>query len=173
MVERRKYMKTIKQIADELGVSKQAIQKRIKRQPLYTRLYPCIHLIGNTKYIDETGELLLQSEFSTTKSTTVSIDMSIDKIDNQSGTFFDGIIPLLQHNLEVLQKQLETKDKQIEELNLRLSESNSALVIAQQTAQAAQALHAGTIQKAIESGSKEEVDPERPRLFQRLFNKKH
>lgn len=44
------------------------------------------------------------------------------------------------------------KDKQIEELNARLSECSAALVAAQQTAQAAQALHAGTIRQQITDG---------------------
>lgn len=48
-------------------------------------------------------------------------------------------------------EQLAVKDKQIEELNARLAEVSSALVAAQQTAQAAQALHAGTIQQQITS----------------------
>lgn len=49
--------------------------------------------------------------------------------------------------IEMLRKELETKNKQIEDLNARLAEVSSALVMAQQTAQAAQALHAGTIQQ--------------------------
>lgn len=47
----------------------------------------------------------------------------------------------------MLRKELETKNKQIEDLNARLAEVSSALVMAQQTAQAAQALYAGTIQQ--------------------------
>ena len=47
----------------------------------------------------------------------------------------------------MLWKELETKNKQIEDLNARLVEASSALVMAQQTAQAAKALHAGTIQQ--------------------------
>lgn len=48
----------------------------------------------------------------------------------------------------MLWKELEAKkNKQIEDLNARLAEVSSALVMAQQTAQAAQALHAGTIQQ--------------------------
>ena len=47
----------------------------------------------------------------------------------------------------MLRKELEIKNKQIEDLNARLAEVSSALVMAQQTAQAAQALHAGTIQQ--------------------------
>ena len=47
----------------------------------------------------------------------------------------------------MLQKELEIKNEQIKELNERLSECSAALMVAQQTAQAAQALHAGTIQQ--------------------------
>ena len=47
--------------------------------------------------------------------------------------------------MEQKNQQLEVKDEQIRELNARLAESNAALVAAQQTAQAAQALHAGTV----------------------------
>jgi hypothetical protein len=51
----------------------------------------------------------------------------------------------------MLQRELNIKNEQIQELNTRLAESNSALVAAQQTAQTAQALHAGTIQKSLTS----------------------
>lgn len=57
------------------------------------------------------------------------------------------------------------KDKQIEELNARLAESSAALVAAQQTAQAAQALHAGTIQQQL--AGEIEVDQQRPEAEQK------
>ena len=51
--------------------------------------------------------------------------------------------PVSYTHLDVYKRQgqLSVKDKQIEELNARLAEVSSALVVAQQTAQAAQALH--------------------------------
>ena len=55
------------------------------------------------------------------------------------------LIAMLQRDLEHKNQQLEVKDTQIRELNARLAESNAALVAAQQTAQAAQALHAGSL----------------------------
>ena len=51
--------------------------------------------------------------------------------------------------IEILQKELEVKNDQIKELNARLAEVSSALVAAQKTAQAAQALHAGTMQQQL------------------------
>ena len=58
-------------------------------------------------------------------------------------------------------KELETKNKQIEDLNARLVEVSSALVMAQQTAQAAQALHAGTIQQQLTDGAAD-LEQEQP-----------
>ena len=57
------------------------------------------------------------------------------------------LISMLQKELDRKNEQLAVKDKQIEKLNARLAEVSLALVAAQQTAQAAQALHAGTIQQ--------------------------
>ena len=68
----------------------------------------------------------------------------------------DKIITVLKATIDTLQGQLAVKDKQIEELNARLAESSAALVSAQQTVQAAQALHAGTIQQQITEGNEQE-----------------
>ena len=125
--------KTIKQIADEIGVSKQTVYKRYKGK-LYTER--------------SNGAVLEQSENA-------------------------GVVAVLQTTIDTLQGQLAIKDKQIEELNARLAEVSSALVAAQQTAQAAQALHAGTIQQQLTSGtdqSEESGDePKKQGWFSRLF----
>ena len=72
------------------------------------------------------------------------------------------LIAMLQGELDRKSEQLAVKDKQIEELNARLAEISSALVAAQQTAQAAQALHAGTIQQQLTSGDVTEQSVEPP-----------
>ena len=63
--------------------------------------------------------------------------------------------------------------QQIRELNARLAEVSSALVAAQQTAQAAQALHAGTIQQQLTSGTDQSEGsgdkPKKQGWFSRLF----
>ena len=87
----------------------------------------------------------------------------------------DKLIIVLQTTIDTLQGQLAVKDKQIEELNARLAEASAALVAAQQTAQAAQALHAGTIQKQLIDGvesSDDQTDLENKKnWFQRIFSK--
>ena len=79
---------------------------------------------------------------------------------------------MLQGELDRKSEQLAVKDKQIEELNARLAEVSSALVTAQQTAAAAQALHAGTIQQQILTGDAgaDKLEPEGNRKwYQRIF----
>ena len=71
------------------------------------------------------------------------------------------LISMLQKELDRKNEQLSVKDKQIEELNARLAEVSSALVTAQQTAAAAQALHAGTMHQQLLSGKSGADQPER------------
>lgn len=71
------------------------------------------------------------------------------------------LIAMLQGELDRKSEQLAVKDKQIEELNARLAEVSSALVTAQQTAAAAQALHAGTMHQQLLSGKSGADQPER------------
>ena len=85
-----------------------------------------------------------------------------------------ALITMLQRELDRKSEQLTVKDKQIAELNERLSECSAALLAAQQTTQAAQVLHAGTIQKEIASGEsgvdkQKSASEKKNRWFKRLF----
>lgn len=79
--------------------------------------------------------------------------------------------------LSVKDKQLAVKDEQIRELNARLAECSTALLAAQETARAAQALHAGTIQQQLSDGedhaaaSVQEKKEPHWYWFRRLFKK--
>ena len=162
-------MKTIKQIADELGVSKQAIFYRIKRPPLSNTLQSLTSKIDGVLMVHFDGETLIKQAFD--KSTVKEFGNFGDKEPSKENTLFDGeIIKLLQNNIVVLQRQLDIKDEQIRELNERLAESNAALVTAQQSAQAAQALHAGTMQKQLIDSR---ADARSPRgFFSKIFGRK-
>jgi AcrR family transcriptional regulator len=155
-------MKTIKQIADELGVSKQAVYKRYKGK-LYTVVAPYAHTDEGILCIEEQGENLIKQDF---LKDDVSIGAHTERIhDTHTDALFD-----------MLKNELEIKNEQIKELNARLAETTAALVSAQQAVQAAQALHAGTIRQQIESSV---ADPEEPEttppkkqgIFIRLFGK--
>ena len=147
----REGMKTIRQIADEIGVSKQAVYKRYKGK-LYTVCAPYAHTEQGVLYIEEQGETLIKQDFLQKEcSIGAHTERSNGAVLEQSENA--GVVAVLQTTIDTLQGQLAIKDKQIEELNARLAEVSSALVAAQQTAQAAQALHAGTIQQQLTSGA--------------------
>lgn len=149
-------MKTIKEIAGELGVPKQRVYRFIKRE--------CIseaHHEAGVMYYDDAAETFIKQAFSDVVSSgEAHHDAHHDAVsDAVTDAVTDAVIDLLR-------KELEIKNEQIRELNARLAESNAALVAAQQTAQAAQALHAGTIQKQL-------MEPEQPAgFFTRLFSSK-
>jgi DNA-binding transcriptional MerR regulator len=89
------------------------------------------------------------------------------------------LISMLQKELDRKDMQLAAKDEQIRELNARLAECSTALLAAQETARAAQALHAGTMQqqlsdgedRAADSGTEEQAVPNKRRWFSRFFRR--
>ena len=169
--------KTIKQIADEIGVSKQTVYKRYKGK-LYTVCAPYAHTEQGVLYIEEQGETLIKQDFqqkecSIGAHTYAHTERSNGAVLEQSENA--GVVAVLQTTIDTLQGQLAIKDKQIEELNARLAEVSSALVAAQQTAQAAQALHAGTIQQQLTSGEdqreEDEVKAKKQSWLSRMFSR--
>lgn len=140
-------MKTIRQIADEIGVSKQAVYKRYKGK-LHTVCAPYAHTEQGVLYLSEQAETLIKQDFlkddrSNGAHTDTHTERSIGAVPEQPKEA--DIVSVLQATIDTLQGQLEVKDHQIEKLT-------AALVSAQQTAAAAQALHAGTIQQQFLNG---------------------
>lgn len=130
--------KTIKQLAEELGVSKQAIHQKIKKEPLSTALRKFTTTVDGAVYISIDGENLIKSAF---------VQKCSQPVDDKQPSTVDGlvdgkIIIVLQDTISELHKQLAIKDKQIDDLNNRLSEVTNAL-----TSQ--QALNAGTLQQLM------------------------
>ena len=147
-------MKTIRQIADELGVSKQAVYKRFKGK-LHTVCAPYAHTEQGVLYLEEQGETLIKQDFlqddrSIGAHTDTHTERSNGAVSEQGRE--DGLIAILQATIDTLQGQLEVKDRQIEQQAQTITRLSDALVAAQQTAAAAQALHAGTIQQQFLSG---------------------
>ena len=147
-------MKTIRQIADEIGVSKTAVNKQIANLGLRSGL----RKNGNQFAIDEHQEALIKQAFSE-KSQTEIENQSQTKTQTENREVGD-LVCVLQATIDTLQGQLEVKDRQIEKLT-------EALIAAQQTAAAAQALHAGTIQQQLLSGEasteRQSQEPEQKR----------
>ena len=53
-------MKTIRQIADEIGVSKQAVFKKMKREPLSTSLRGLTSTVDGRLMVEVDGEKLIK-----------------------------------------------------------------------------------------------------------------
>ena len=156
---------TIAEIAAECGVSEQAVRGWCRRN----------HVAKDAKgsfAISEIIKTAIYRHYRVVEGNEVS--QSAKASCETCETSETLLIAMLQKELDLKNEQLSVKDKQIEELNARLAESSAALVAAQQTAQAAQALHAGTIQQQLvgESVNSEDQDlKEKKNWFHRIFSK--
>ena len=158
--------KTIKEIADELGVSKTAVRKKIANLGLQSGL----RKNGNQFAIDEHQEALIKQAFSE-KSQTEIENQSQTKTQTENHEVGD-LVCVLQATIDTLQGQLEVKDRQIEQQAQTITRLTDALAAAQQTAVAAQALHAGTIQQQLVAGEGEELQQERETVPRRSWWKR-
>ena len=139
---------TIAEIAAECGVSEQAVRGWCRRN----------HVAKDAKgsfAISESQKTAIYQHYLGVGRNQVS--QSAKPSFATCETSETALISMLQKELDRKNEQLSVKDKQIEELNARLAEISSALGVAQQTAQAAQALHAGTIRQQLTDG---DADPD-------------
>ena len=82
------------------------------------------------------------------------------------------MVSVLQATIDTLQGQLEVKDRQIEQQAQTITRLTDALAAAQQTAAAAQALHAGTIQQQLitgEAGTDQQEPEQKKKLVFKNF----
>ena len=119
-------MKTISQIAAEIGVSKQAVHKKIKQEPLSTNLHELMTTKGKTVYISVDGENLIKQAFcnfaastTSTNSTTVSTNM-VDDITAQ-------FISSLQAQLDALTEQNRDLREQLNQERMHIREQADKL----------------------------------------------
>ncbi|MGL4666801.1 MAG: hypothetical protein ACRCWR_02590 [Saezia sp.] len=164
---------TVKDMADELGVTKQTLFNRMKQRPLSSLIDGHLTVEGQTIYLDrhavkhirkmfiegelQEGARQAPSNFDGYIDRYVALyDTAIqsmkDEIDQLKDTvkLFDGILDGKDKEIALLQEQLEVKDRQIDYLQQDKATTTVALLKAQESAQAAQALHAGSMQKLLE-----------------------
>ena len=177
--------KTIKQLADELGVSKQAVWQRVKRtkhlagmldahsrtvngriyidedleqniKALYSSLCVDETSVNNERNVDETSV----SVGETTVNTEADVCETASGVDETSVNMAESkLLDTLQQTVSMLQQQLLAKDKQIDELTAMLKVSQEQQSTLASALTAAQALHAGTIQERLteHSGTAEDI----------------
>ena len=117
--------KTIKQIADELGVPKQRVYRYIKSNHINET-----HQENGVMYYDDVAETAIKQAFSQNNTTSKEAHKAHQNHIN------DTVI-------DVLKNQLEVKDKQIEQLQRTVEQLTAALT-------AAQALNAADKQQLLQ-----------------------
>lgn len=168
--------KTIKELAEEIGVSKTAIFKKVtesQKNNWFTKS-------GNQFLISETGQKAIKSMFYSTQNKQSKTDKQTGLRNNENQVF----------DLHFYQEQLLAKDKQIDTLQLLLKEQQNLLdqqqrltlqtnkQIEQLQLETTKHKEDNTIQKdghistaATEKQSKKEQPQVKKSFFNRLFNK--
>lgn len=157
--------KSIKQIAEELGVSKQKVYRYIKSNCIIE-----VHRMHDTMYYDDVAETCIKRHFQEdTASDEAHHDAVNDAVEAHHDTVRDAVSDTV---LDMFRIELEIKNRQIEALNEQLKDVTSALLASQQTAVNAQALHAGTIKEHLAEPDTT-PEPDKPSVrkgfFSRLF----
>ena len=196
---------TIKQLADELAVSKSTIGRAIVQLGFQDQLCK----IGNKYMLSETQilqiklqlskdeeEKSLQADSKTLHEEEKSLQASSKTLHEEEKSLQvdsktlhkeekslqanqEKQNAILQEQLSILNKQLAIKDHQIQILQEQIGQLTTAMESMAVALTAAQALHAGTIQKQLteHSDSMEQMpDQEQPKqkkgIFSRLFGRK-
>ena len=192
---------TIKQLADELGVSKTTISKAV----LVLGFNGKLHKVGNRYMLSEMQILQIKSKISQfslndekkktqisptlqtdeEKKTQISPTLQTDEEEKMQISLLEQQNAILQQQLSVLSKQLSVKDEQIKLLQEQLiakdeqiGQITSAMESMATALAAEQALHAGTIQKQLtehslmDQPSDEEQSKRKQGIFSKLFGKK-
>ena len=147
-------MKSIKELAEELGVTKAALQKRIARPPLNDNIKP--HLNKGNKgafLVDKTGESIIKA-------------------------YYAENVPRIQSGAENVPRGADSKDETIKSLLALTAEQQKTIQDLtatvenmSQSLKAAQALHVNTVKQALEAKEEtpESEQQKKPSLFARFF----
>ena len=179
--------KTIRQIADEIGVTRQAIYKKFKlHSAIANNIKAYSFTVDRVKYYTTEGEKIIKSLFTNNYDVPQeTVDVSTEQFTSDNLT--TDQVDRLTHQLTVLfSAQLTTKDKQLEEKDRQLAEKDKqiALLMEQtnnltQALQAAQALAAADKQQLLLQAGKQNEQLENTQkqetakksFFSRIFRK--
>ena len=172
---------TVKQLAEELGVSKPTISKAISDLGLQGNL----HKIGNRFILEETEIQAIKSQITQTprppepQEKETATEKQSEKSENETEK---TLISLLESQITILSQQLAVKDGQIAAQQEQIKTLTESLHDTTAALTAAQALHAGTIQQQLtdkqascEGQSEDVVEPEqqeRQGFWKMIFGKK-
>ena len=119
---------TVQQFADAAGISKQAVYKGLNN-----KLKPFVQLVDGKKMLQNKA---LREVYG------VEVNQPDNPPLNNQSQPLEAVIAMLQRELEIKNGQIEALQRQNEQLTSALENTTSSL-------QAAQALHAGTMQQQL------------------------
>ena len=154
-------MKTIKQIADEIGVTKQAVFYHIKKPPLSNVLQSLMSKEDGVLMVSLDGETLIKQAFQA--DTVKPFD---DKEPSKENTCFDSeMIKLFQNTIAMLREELEVKNEQIKDL------TNTVKIQAQSINADRHNELADTLQKQLkdDTNTTDELEPQRQNRLKRAW----
>ena len=168
---------TIKQLADELAVSKSTIGRAIVQLGFQDQLCK----IGNKYMLSETQILQIKLQLSKDEEEK-SLQANSKTLHGEEKSLQanqEMQKAILQEQLSILNKQLAIKDHQIQILQEQIGQLTVTMESMATALNAAQALHAGTIQKqltehsdSIEQMPDQEQAKQKKGIFSRLFGRK-
>lgn len=111
---------TIKELADELGVSKDKIKYRVGKLP-------------SNYLVKKNGVTYLKSEGIQAIREQVGGNSPVNSLGNYPPfTQYDKVVDLLEKELDVLRKQLEEKDKQLEQAHKLIDQEQQLRMVTEQ-----------------------------------------
>ena len=135
--------KTVSEIAREIGISRQALYKRIKAEPLSTELQPFTSRVDGVLYISADGEECIVSACSSSSRVQWRVNCAdnVDcKLDNQVDSIQESLISQMSAEIDFLKKQIDVKDKQLGDKDKQIEQLSESL-------RASQMLQAGLVQQ--------------------------
>ncbi len=162
--------KTVKQIADEIGVSKTAVRKYMDDN--FKKQYTTQEGERSPIIVSEEGEAILKQKCKGLSPANQEPETTTNQAETTGNHVDSELLSILQGELETLNKQLAQKDAQLAEKDRQiqeLTESNKNLSAANNkltdSLQAAQALNAADKKLLLEATS-------RRSLWSRIFGRK-
>jgi len=141
-------MKTMKQLADEIGVDKQRVYRYIRKNNIAEACQD-----AGVMLYDETAETLIKEHF---LKETASDDVNQAIPDPLQSTISETLIDMLKLELEFKNRQITDQQRSIQEqqrsiqdLTAIIATKDNQILELTTSLNAAQALHAGTIQKQL------------------------
>lgn len=143
-------MPTIKQLADELGMTKQGIRRYLEQLP--------------AEYAQKDSKGVVQISSSAARKIRELVEQKRKPVTGNKPVTEPVTVPgevttliaMLQKELDTKNATIESQSRQLEQAHQSIQDLTAALQSAQLSAQQAQALHAGTLHKQLKEGEPEQ-----------------